>query len=546
MARRWQLQWIALLFGAAGCNGDGPPDLFGSGNSSGEETSHATAASTTADGGSGSEAGPGDDSGPKLDVGPDTGPGGGSLCKVGDEMDAMGPCGEQAPPDSFDPDIQWVWPGHGEDRQVVVTPLVANLTDDNGDGEIDLCDIPDVIVAAYPQFDTYPDAPGHLYALDGESGALHFVAATSVDATVNPAVGDIDGDGTVEIVAVEMVQSLTDGRLVAFEHDGTAKWISDVELPLQQKPIGLADLDADGDVEIYVGGYIFDHEGQHLWTGEHGPANPTTVADLDGDDDLEIIVGFAAYHHDGSVYFQVEPPAYGQSPHVADLDGDGLPEVMVVADGITIIEHDGTVTTAGGAAMLAESRPAAVHDIDGDNAPEIVVGRDDIYSALEADLGMIWSAGVHDPSCCATGTAFDFLGDGTAEAMYADQNNLFVFDANGGVLFSSPRLSWTQTENPVVADVDNDGSAEIVVVSNNGGWGGAQEQPPVQVLRDAQDRWVPARRIWNQHDYFVTNVREDGTIPQVQEKNWLTLNTFRTQAQIELGSGSVCQPVPEG
>jgi hypothetical protein len=42
----------------------------------------------------------------------------------------------------------------------------------------------------------------------------------------------------------------------------------------------------------------------------------------------------------------------------------------------------------------------------------------------------------------------------------------------------------------------------------------------------------------------VTNVREDGTIPQVEPKSWLLLNTFRTNSQIE--NGSVCKPPPQG
>ena len=68
--------------------------------------------------------------------------------------------------------------------------------------------------------------------------------------------------------------------------------------------------------------------------------------------------------------------------------------------------------------------------------------------------------------------------------------------------------------------------------------------PTVQVIRDAEDRWVPTRRIWNQHTYHVTNVREDGTIPQFEQPHWTLLNTFRTNAQIE--GGTVCQPEPEG
>jgi hypothetical protein len=50
--------------------------------------------------------------------------------------------------------------------------------------------------------------------------------------------------------------------------------------------------------------------------------------------------------------------------------------------------------------------------------------------------------------------------------MYADEQNLFVFDGVGAVLLQVPRSSGTLSEYPVVADIDNDGSAEILVVSN--------------------------------------------------------------------------------
>jgi hypothetical protein len=150
---------------------------------------------------------------------------------------------------------------------------------------------------------------------------------------------------------------------------------------------------------------------------------------------------------------------------------------------------------------------------------------------------------VQDGSGWAAGTAFDFLGDGLAEAMYADEATLFVFDDTGMPLLSVPRSSKTLIEYPVVADVDNDGSAEIVVVSSTD-WDGNQTAPGVQVIRDADDRWIQARRIWNQHGYHVTNVREDSTIPEVQPKSWQLLNTFRTNAQIE--GGQVCQPPPAG
>lgn len=480
-----------------------------------------------------------------IDAGPPP-----DLCQVVDGMDAIGDCEEEAPPDSFEPEVQWMWEGIAPDIYSIVTPLVANLTDDDGNGSIDLCDIPDVVVVAGPTAGSLNSA-GHIYVLDGETGTLHFQIATPIDSTVTPALGDIDGDGLVEIVT-----TVVGGRLVAFEHDGSLKWMGGGPWvssggPSSTAPysgaIALADVDNDGDVEIIAGNLLADHMGTVLWTAPQpsGPWSATTAADLDGDGDLEIVLGHAAYHHDGTQLYLV-PSIVPGYPQVADLDGDGLPEILVTnTDGISVIEHDGTLKygpirpTGAPTGFTTWVRPATIHDFDGDGEPEFAVSSANEYTVYESDGTILWSAPVSDNSGIAAGTAFDFLGDGVAEAMYADETQLFIFDGAGDVLLQTPRSSGTLSEYPVVADVDNDGSAEIVVVSNM--IGGASS-PTVQVIRDVSDRWIQARRIWNQHAYHVTNVREDGTIPQNEMPSWSGLNTFRTNAQIE--GGVLCNPGP--
>src|SRR5690606_17608443 len=192
---------------------------------------------------------------------------------------------------------------------------------------------------------------------------------------------------------------------------------------------------------------------------------------------------------------------------------------------------------------LPRLRPAAIHDFDGDGIAEFAVSSPYFYAIYETTPSLIWSAPIDDGSGWSGSTAFDFDGDGIAEAMYADEQQLFVFDGDGVPLLTVPRSSRTLTEYPTVADVDNDGSAEIIVVSD-AGFDLNQTAPTVQVIRDVEDRWIQARRIWNQHTYHVTNVREDGTIPQWEPPNWATLNTFRTNAQIE--GGEICKPDPQG
>jgi hypothetical protein len=54
------------------------------------------------------------------------------------------------------------------------------------------------------------------------------------------------------------------------------------------------------------------------------------------------------------------------------------------------------------------------------------------------------------------------------------------------------------------------------------------------VWKEEKDRWAGSRPVWNQHNYFVTNVRDDGTIPpmtQVQSHWEGGPNTFRENVQ---------------
>jgi hypothetical protein len=466
-----------------------------------------------------------------------------NLCKVQDDSNGVGMCDDVAPPDSFEPELQWSWTGGASEPYSIITPLVANLTDDNNDGAIDLCDVPEVVVVASP-VSGYSGAAGHIYLLDGRTGAQERMFPTTVDGTVTPALGDIDADGVAEIVTVDQT-----GRLYAFEHDGTVKWgpAGQWSGDHYSGAIALADLDHDGDVEIIGGNTVFDHHGAVLWVASQPQAswNATAIADLDGDGYLDVVLGASAFRHDGTLLWATTlSPGY---PQIANLDADPQPEILLTnINGLSMIEHDGTVKysdrrpTGSPVGTTTWLRPATVHDFDADGTAEFAMSSASYYTLYGPDASIRWSAPVSDASGIAAGTAFDFLGDGSAEAMYADEISLFIFNAAGQPVLTMRRTSGTLSEYPVVADIDNDGSAEIVVVSN-----AHPSFPPasatVQVIKDKQDRWIQARRIWNQHTYHVTNVREDGTIPQYEKPSWTQLNTFRTNAQIN--GNSVCQPV---
>jgi len=490
------------------------------------------------------------DDGVKFDLGVDTEGGTTGVvqptCDVVDDMNAVGDCEDDAPPDAFEPTTQWDFLGPPGFDQAIVTPLVANLTDDDGNGEIDLCDVPDVVVVAGP-WEFSDTLPARIYVLDGETGVPHFsIDDHPVQWGGTPALGDIDGDGLPEIVT-----SGPNGAapLLAFEHDGTFKWQSSAPWQgAQASAVALADVDADGDVEIVAGANLFDHTGALLWTNPGDDIySASAVADLDGDGAMEVLTAAAVYHADGSLYWNRPGESGWSHPQVANLDGDPQPEVLyTVGSGVMLFEHDGTLVwgplaPTGGVGDW--NRPLSVHNLDMDPEHEFAAADPAHYAAYDPDGTPLWIANVIDSSGQAGGTAFDFIGAGVAQAIYGDETTVYAFDGAGQQLMSIPYKSGTIIEYPTVADIDNDGSAEIVVVSNSGFVGGPVEFT-ARAVRDVEDRWVQGRRIWNQHTYHVTNVREDGTIPQQEPRHWELLNTFRTQAQIE--NGGLCMPRPRG
>jgi hypothetical protein len=544
--RSVRLLSVGLLC-VTGCRDDGT-DPFDSGTDGSSSTSVSTSPSTSTTAGttemtgsSGNEDSSGD--GPKLDVGPTDLPGNPYECTdsvpADVDPDAVVPCNNSAPPNAFDAEVQWSWEG----PESYHTPLVINLTDDNGNGEIDVCDTPDVVLLA-------GSATGTMHILDGATGTEHFALSQNVNAMVTPAVGDIDDDGLPDIVAA--LGLAFSANLVAFDHQGNHKWTTPAPFASSSgRAIGIANLDNEGPAEIYVGNQVVRGDTGEVVFSVMPQAGllvdsitAPIAADLDGDEDLEFIRGQDAYHHDGTVYYQ-DTTVSGGFPQIGNLDEDDDPEILIISpDGITVLEHDGVpkysnLRPSGDPAGFSWYRPATIHDFDGDGDAEFAVSSASHYAAYHADAEVMWIANVQDPSGIAAGTAFDFLGDGSAEAMFADEYHLFAFDIDGAALMQVDRSSGTLIEYPVVADVDNDGAAEILVVSNTN-FDGQQLTPTLQVIKDTGDRWIQARRIWNQHTYHVTNVNEDGTIPDVEPPSWRLLNTYRTNAQIE--GGSVCVP----
>ncbi|MRG90559.1 hypothetical protein GF068_01260 [Polyangium spumosum] len=231
----------------------------------------------------------------------------------------------------------------------------------------------------------------------------------------------------------------------------------------------------------------------------------------------------------------------GGAPNVDDFDGDGFPEIGT-AFGLRYMMIDLQATSASCPAW-----PNAFDDaIAGDNGNPARDPGGACTTDAECQAGAVcntakgscvclhngWMRVTEDNSSRVTASSvFDFNGDGAAETIYNDECWFRIYDgATSAVLFKEHSPSRTRTENPVIADVDNDGNAEIVFASNNDTSScsaGYNYPNGIAVWGDSSDTWVPARRIWNQHAYHVTNVLESGAIPPLEPESWKLYNGRR-------------------
>ena len=86
-------------------------------------------------------------------------------------------------------------------------------------------------------------------------------------------------------------------------------------------------------------------------------------------------------------------------------------------------------------------------------------------------------------------------------------------------LFNEPfTASGTVTDYPTLGDVNGDGVVDIVL----GGYEG------IFVLSHI-GRWVDSRPLWNQHNYHITNINDDWSVPISEQNSWALHNTYRTQ-----------------
>ncbi len=445
--------------------------------------------------------------------------------------------------------------------QATSIPMVTDL-----DGDC----VPEIV------FNTFRDSAfttdGVLRAIRGDNGAkVWTVTSTSyrTDATANPAIGDVDGDGAVEIYVTSPGK-----QVLAFEANGAPRWTSDTFTgPEGSGSVTLANLDGEGNAEIVFGAAVFDAQGRLRFEGAVGQGYAgqgpiSCVADLDGDDRAELIAGNTIYEFTGTIAGndfagaeRVSAPTPDGYCGIADLDGDMAPEIVLVASGTVYVLAGQTAAVRAQLAIPGGGQGGApnIADFDGDGTPDIGTAGASNYVVMrfaKDALTLLWQAPTEDDSSSRTGSSvFDFDGDGRNEVVYNDEEYVRIYPGvepdclqtppgagcdgvmnDDEILFRDLSSSRTRTEYPVIADVDGDFKSEIVFSTSNE----ANFLDPmlvgdagIEVWRDALDNWVATRPVWNQHAYHITNVGLLGELPTVEVPSWRSFNSYRRNAQGE-------------
>jgi uncharacterized repeat protein (TIGR01451 family) len=319
---------------------------------------------------------------------------------------------------------------------------------------------PEVIGAAYS-----------IFFLDGASGTQEKrISPPGGRQWPSLVVADLEGDEQLEIVSAH-----GDGYLHVFDRSGEPIWSRQPTPGNELRSLAAYDLEGDGDLEIIVAStrkddqwYLYEHDG-NLRAGEwpqHSPDSDTNgytagcfneniaAGDLDGDGRAEIVgpndTHYLAAFQDDGAQMQANP-VYGTNPN-------GSQKVWSRVG----MHVDHSVDLRGYAHCGTEHRPNFAHsapiivDVNGDGTLEAVV------------VGNVYNCGT-DPYSSLYEMPYILNADRTRWSGDGfDWTVLPTTDGKAAPLSENYNQIENNRPNPVAADLDGDGNLEIIYPSYDG------------------------------------------------------------------------------
>ncbi|MCG8328736.1 MAG: hypothetical protein MI974_13680, partial [Chitinophagales bacterium] len=498
-------------------------------------------------------------------------------------------------PDSF-PDlemqVEWTSEITSNIPDLAVILPICMVGDINNDGLVDVLTKSSTGVL-YGPGDSNNAVENQMLVLNGENGATQL--GFNYDERNNPntqafAIADVDSDNNTEIF------TLVGDSIFCYNNNGVLIWKSD-NLSPNFSTIGFnfADFNNDGIVELYTDNKIINASTGTLlaqgsagagcnFTGAFGLCLIThsVAADLLPSSGLELAAGNTVYQVEinntsgtaGNIMTPILAPAEvpDGNTSVGDIDGDGMLDVVVVRTSEEVNGQGGvyvwdprTQTVLASAASGIHGGVAFIGDVTGDCRPEIGMNFSYELRMYEYDgssnLQLLYSLPTSDGSGRTGVTMFDFNQDGQQELVYRDETHLRILEGATGLTYTSfPMRSGTAFEYPVIADVDQDGEAEILIEGYQEIDADGNRDLRLYCFGSAGTPWAPARSVWNQYAYNVTNVNDDLTIPRYPQSPAATLegyenclrptcpapyNTFLAQATYRTQEGCVQFPAAD-
>ncbi|MBL8749022.1 MAG: VCBS repeat-containing protein [Planctomycetes bacterium] len=310
------------------------------------------------------------------------------------------------------------------------------------------------------------------------------------------AVGDMDGDGRLDVVA--LVGSTT-RHLAVFTSgaDGAIPAAASLAVPLAGgDACAVGDLDRDGDADAVVVGAADGVQlvrrtgtgsfvtGPLVGTGA-GPWNsPTAVSigdlDSDGDDDVAVVepnaiavslqLANGAFSTPTRLAFAGAPLAPQVAPVLADIDADGDNDVVALAGNTVVIWRQLALGSFAAAMTVTvpgignTPRAVAVADFDGDGLLDVATANTlDVTVFRQAAPGSFALAAVVTGGSSEALVAADFDGDGDRDLACVRNGQVVLLPQAAPLVFGPARPIGVATATRLlVADVDGDGDIDVV------------------------------------------------------------------------------------